>query len=195
MERILDAAFEVFGENGFQGTTLRQIAARAGISAGTIYNYFSDKDKLFEAAVGRGWDLFVAGLEEIRASRALRADRVASLVGSGFATLEKAYPLVRGMFFEASRRQIVGPKLDRVADAIDRLLAPDEETELVPARMEPEARRKAVIRIVILGVLASAALEGGSPEATVSGLRAAIEAFLSGFGLRASDTPAGKELA
>jgi len=182
VDRILDAAFEVFGENGFQGTTVRQIAARAGLSAGSIYNYFPDKDNLFEAAVGRGWDSFCDELEAIIAKVPRREERVASLIGSGFATLERAFPLVKGMFFEASRRHLIAPKLERVADAIDRLLEPDADAGGLVGRIEPESRRKALIRIIILGVLASAAMEEGSAGATVVGLKEAIGAFLAGLG-------------
>lgn len=180
LERILDAAFEVFGERGFQGTTLREIAARVGISAGSIYNYFTDKDKLFEAAVARGWDHFVEGLETIIATVPCREERIASLVGSGFATLERALPLLQGMLFEASRRHLLAPKLEKVEEAIDRLLAPDEPG--LEPRLEPEERRRALIRIIVLGVLSSAAQEEGRPGTGLAGLRAAIEALLSGLG-------------
>lgn len=46
---ILDAAMEEFALNGFAGTRLTDVAARAGISHGTIYNYFESKETLFRA--------------------------------------------------------------------------------------------------------------------------------------------------
>lgn len=48
---ILDAALEVFAANGFVGTKLTDIAARAGISHGTIYLYYDSKEALFRALV------------------------------------------------------------------------------------------------------------------------------------------------
>jgi len=39
-DKILSAAREVFSENGFENTTIEQIAERAGIGMGTAYNYF-----------------------------------------------------------------------------------------------------------------------------------------------------------
>jgi len=182
VDRILDSAFAVFGELGFQGTTLRQIAARAGLSAGSIYNYFPDKDALFDAAAGRGWDRFCEELEAIIADVPKRSERIASLVGSGFGALEHAFPLVKGMFFEASRRHLIGPKLDRVVDAIDRLLAPDKGEGSPLGRLEPESRRRTLIRIIIIGILASATSDGTTPESTIAELREAIGAFLSGLG-------------
>ena len=48
---ILTAALEAFVENGFAATRLEDIAARAGVSKGTLYLYFESKDALFKAAV------------------------------------------------------------------------------------------------------------------------------------------------
>lgn len=44
--QILDAAALVFAEKGFHATTIRDIAKRAGIADGTIYNYFDSKPAL-----------------------------------------------------------------------------------------------------------------------------------------------------
>ncbi len=46
---ILYTALELFAEKGFNGTTISDIAAKAGISKGLVYNYFSSKKKLLEA--------------------------------------------------------------------------------------------------------------------------------------------------
>ena len=45
--RILDAAKELFSENGFHGTNSKEIAARAGVSIGSFYSYFKNKKSLF----------------------------------------------------------------------------------------------------------------------------------------------------
>jgi AcrR family transcriptional regulator len=44
--QILTAAAQVFAEKGFHRATIRDIATAAGISDGTIYNYFENKDAL-----------------------------------------------------------------------------------------------------------------------------------------------------
>lgn len=48
---IASAAIEVFGEKGFAATRIEDIAARAGVSKGTVYLYFENKEALFKAAV------------------------------------------------------------------------------------------------------------------------------------------------
>jgi len=45
---ILDAASSLFIEQGFHGTSMRQIARRAGITVGGIYNHFEGKEQIFE---------------------------------------------------------------------------------------------------------------------------------------------------
>jgi len=48
---ILDAATEVFLENGYGGATIDLVVERAGAYKGTVYSYFGDKDGLFAAIV------------------------------------------------------------------------------------------------------------------------------------------------
>ncbi len=48
---ILQAAEQEFFQEGFRSSSMRRIAAKAGISPGNIYGYFSGKTELFEAVV------------------------------------------------------------------------------------------------------------------------------------------------
>jgi AcrR family transcriptional regulator len=48
---VEDAAVELFMEQGYHATSMRQIAERAGLALGGIYNHFSSKDELFEAII------------------------------------------------------------------------------------------------------------------------------------------------
>ena len=48
---ILDAAFEEFVQKGFSATRLEDVAARAGVTKGTIYVYFDNKEQVFDAMV------------------------------------------------------------------------------------------------------------------------------------------------
>ena len=44
---IIDAAIEVFSRNGFQNSTISEIAQKANVAEGTIYQYFRNKEDLF----------------------------------------------------------------------------------------------------------------------------------------------------
>ena len=50
-QEILEAALSVFAEKGFAAARMEQIAARAGVSKGTIYLYFDSKEAVFRALV------------------------------------------------------------------------------------------------------------------------------------------------
>jgi AcrR family transcriptional regulator len=51
--QILDGASRVFMDLGFDGASMGEIARAAGVSKGTLYVYFADKNRLFEAIVER----------------------------------------------------------------------------------------------------------------------------------------------
>jgi len=52
-QRILDAAEDLFAQQGYDGTSLRQIAERAGIREPGLYNHFAGKQALYEAVLFR----------------------------------------------------------------------------------------------------------------------------------------------
>ena len=68
--QILDAAIQVFAEKGFHKSSIQDVAQKAGISGGTIYNYFKNKDDLLIGLFERinqqdeREDHFREGLEE-----------------------------------------------------------------------------------------------------------------------------------
>ncbi len=58
------AALELFVEKGFAATRLDDIAARAGVSKGTLYLYFDSKEALFKAVVEEGIVPLLAAAEQ-----------------------------------------------------------------------------------------------------------------------------------
>jgi len=50
-EEIITAALEVFADRGFAATTLEDVARKAGVTKGTIYLYFENKEALFKALI------------------------------------------------------------------------------------------------------------------------------------------------
>ncbi|MDB5438164.1 MAG: transcriptional regulator, TetR family [Caulobacteraceae bacterium] len=53
--RLLDAALELTRERGFERTTVQDIAERAGVTTGSIYGNFKNRDELFMALAERQW--------------------------------------------------------------------------------------------------------------------------------------------
>ncbi len=66
-ERILDAALEVFSAYGYRGSTLDQIADKAGMSKPNMLYYFHGKEIIYRTLLFRILDIWLRSLEEIRA--------------------------------------------------------------------------------------------------------------------------------
>ncbi|OHV76446.1 TetR/AcrR family transcriptional regulator [Rhizobium sp. LCM 4573] len=60
-QAILNAAADIFAEQGYAGASIDAIAARAGVSRQTIYNQLGDKDNLFKVVVAEITDRSSAG--------------------------------------------------------------------------------------------------------------------------------------
>jgi AcrR family transcriptional regulator len=50
---ILDAALALFSHQGYRGTSIRDIAAKAGVSTGNVYHHFRDKEDIFETLLSQ----------------------------------------------------------------------------------------------------------------------------------------------
>src|ERR1700741_741240 len=64
-EQLLDIAFDLFLEHGFERTSIDAITAAAGMAKRTVYARYGDKETLFKAALARAiedWMVPVAGL-------------------------------------------------------------------------------------------------------------------------------------
>lgn len=66
--RLLDAAEEVFGRRGYHGTTLKEVAARAGFAVGSVYSFFDGKDDLFRQVFVRRGEEFMASQRAVLGS-------------------------------------------------------------------------------------------------------------------------------
>lgn len=82
---ILEAAKAVFTERGYHGTTVRAVAARAGVATGTVYLYFPNKEALFLALMDRLTSLI---LEAIVSARFRETGVIAKLKASITASME-----------------------------------------------------------------------------------------------------------
>lgn len=68
-KRIVAAALELFGRKGFDASTTKEIAKRAGVAEGTVFNYFETKEDIALHFFGREVDHAIA---TVRASKKLR---------------------------------------------------------------------------------------------------------------------------
>ncbi|NOZ95429.1 MAG: TetR/AcrR family transcriptional regulator [Acidobacteria bacterium] len=54
--KILDAALHLFSRQGFQATSVREIAELAGVSVGNVYHHFGNKEAIFQRLIDRYWE-------------------------------------------------------------------------------------------------------------------------------------------
>jgi AcrR family transcriptional regulator len=64
-QELLDAAIALFAEKGFAATRSDEVAARAGVSKGTLYLYYPSKEELFKAVVRNRLSTLIAEGEEL----------------------------------------------------------------------------------------------------------------------------------
>ena len=63
-ERLVVAAVELFTEQGYDATTVTQIAERAGVTKSTLFRYFPDKREILAAGQGMLSELLTEGITE-----------------------------------------------------------------------------------------------------------------------------------
>ena len=89
-ERILEAARQLFAENGFEAATTRDIARKAGIGTGTLFNYFCTKEAIVAALAAEA----VAATEKEMAHNGPQGDSLEEdLFGFIAASLRKLKPM------------------------------------------------------------------------------------------------------
>jgi len=61
-ERLIDAAYDVFAEEGVHASTVEQVCERAGFTRGAFYSNFTSKEELFAALMERQQDILLSAL-------------------------------------------------------------------------------------------------------------------------------------
>jgi AcrR family transcriptional regulator len=79
-EHIINHAVELFAEKGFEGTSIRDLAAKAGVNVAMVNYYFGSKEKLFESMLTLKASYTRGVLDEIAKSNTLTAIEKIDLV-------------------------------------------------------------------------------------------------------------------
>ncbi len=80
--KLLEAALQAFAENGFKGTSTRDIAERAGVHHPLITYHFKNKEELWRTAADSVFSRFVRVLKNVReeTAQATPRDRMAAMI-------------------------------------------------------------------------------------------------------------------
>ncbi|SDF81630.1 DNA-binding transcriptional regulator, AcrR family [Onishia taeanensis] len=145
-ERLLDAARDVFLEQGYAGASVNEVVARAGGSLATLYKQFGNKEGLFTAAMERhisnAWEVLEAGRRSRQAPEQVLYELGRRMLALVFEP--GVIRLVRGLAFEAERTPELGELfLTRGPDQTRQALATYLSDQVDSGRLDLENPREA----------------------------------------------------
>ncbi|MEV7354806.1 TetR/AcrR family transcriptional regulator [Kitasatospora sp. NPDC091276] len=137
-EALVAAAFELLDEYGQEKVSMREVARRAGVSAGAPFRHFADRQALLTALADRVLADFarcqeaeVAAVAAVDPAGGSAGGSVMRAVGLGFVRYALHHPhrfdLVRSRVFVASREPELRDQLDGMDRAFTGLIVADQE--------------------------------------------------------------------
>jgi AcrR family transcriptional regulator len=133
VQRIVDAGARVLEDAGYHGASTNRIAAEAGVSPGSLYQYFTDKDEIVAAIIERLIEDFAESIAPAL-RHAVRIDDPATIVRTVLeavlGVLESQAVLLRALVDRvpaADQAEALGPVRARIIDFIHHTLAIQHE--------------------------------------------------------------------
>lgn len=135
--RIVQATFDLHNEQGIAATSMKEIAARAGVSVGSVYHHFPSYDDAIAACGAHAFALAPLPGPELFAGLAGRFERVTAAVAAQFATYaalpamgsviadQERLPVLKGFVAQeaALRRALAAEAIGADGPAADTLAA------------------------------------------------------------------------
>ncbi len=81
-QHILDAAVKIVISEGFHRLSMRKIGAALGVTATTLYNYYTNKDELYFYIRIRGFEMLYGLFEKAYTSATTNRDKIKSMIAS-----------------------------------------------------------------------------------------------------------------
>lgn len=117
---ILEAALVLFRERGYEDTTMRAIADRAGVALGNAYYYFHSKEHLIQAFYGQTHAEHVNACDSILAEEADLKARLLAVMRAKIATIEPYHQFAGKLFKTAADPQSPLNPFSDESDAVRR---------------------------------------------------------------------------
>jgi AcrR family transcriptional regulator len=105
---IILAAADVLQRNGYEATTMKDIAAAVHLTAASLYHHFENKDALLLAVLEAGLDLIIGKTEAIARSKQPPADKLRQMIAVHIEGLTQNTAVGAAMVFEI--RSLMGLK-------------------------------------------------------------------------------------
>ena len=179
-KRLLGAAARLFARNGFQGTSVDDVAEAAGYSKGALYYNFASKDELFEALVEESIEQMIAGLESALAGAHTIEEKLAAMQRvlteeerhSGGQQLE--LEVITQALRDRKLRRTVGKAYTHMRDAIASLI----EQQYAQAGVRPPLPPEQLAIAIVAGSLGHGLMQALDPDAVPPGLLPSVVALL-----------------
>jgi AcrR family transcriptional regulator len=183
VEAILEAAAQVFERQGYAAGTTNRIAERAGVSIGSLYQYYPNKDAILVALVHRHLAEGMAALESHlqRLSRGARFDDILPDIVHAMVALHALAPGLHRVLFEETqlpptlRAELDGLE-DRLVDLAADALAADPDSCPVDPRLSARVVIGAIEGLTHRLVLRPPS--GVAPEAIAGEITEVVRAYI-----------------
>jgi len=101
-DRIVDVALDLFRRQGFEQTTMREIAAKAGVSLGSAYYYFESKEDLVMAFYERAMEAMAPRIEAALKSAVKFEKRLEAILSVKFSYFQPNRAFLGALFRHAA---------------------------------------------------------------------------------------------
>lgn len=121
VERIVSAGARVLGDSGYQDASTNRIAREAGISPGSLYQYYPDKDAIVAETILRLIDDFASAITPALRAAAAKSppDAIRLILGAVLDALQQQTALLRALTDRVpaiEQQEALGPVRGRLAD-------------------------------------------------------------------------------
>ncbi|WP_137679369.1 TetR/AcrR family transcriptional regulator [Aurantiacibacter suaedae] len=191
---MLDAAEQLFGEQGFDDTTLSAIVARSGGSLATLYKLFETKEGLLAQVLHRRPDQARAVIAEVRDQRLPSAQMLREILMRlrAKALSEENIRLVRAMVAQSIRdetfsQQFRGEHLERAIAEMAEIFAKLQAAGKVTPDDDPEVLARMFFSMISFDIYTAVARFEMFHKRTKEQVEAEFGLFLRTIGLEGSD--------
>lgn len=98
-KQIIESAIEVFSKNGFYKGTVSQIADNAGLGKGTIYDYFSSKEEIFDEMLNYILEEYIVESKKVYKVQGSAKDKIVKLIDFNYEFLDINQSIIEQTFF------------------------------------------------------------------------------------------------
>lgn len=180
VDAILEATIQVLLQVGKERLTTTRVAQRAGVSVGTLYQYFPNKSALLQAALKRHLDEIAAAIERIcREQKANTLQRMATALATAYLDAKMRDAKTSAALYSVSS-DVDGAKiLQQMSINTNRWIG-----EMLASAREPLRKDPQLVSAVLQGAMAGVSrrlLESEAPEAQFPAFRQELIVIVTAY--------------